>query len=211
MDAPQDDDPARPDLEALTQAAASGDDAAMAQLLERHQDELHAFVRLRYGKLLAARESSSDLVQSVCREVLEHADRFRHPEPSAFRRWLFVTAMRKIKNRQAYYLAGRRDVLREKTPSARDDDSGLEEAWMQHYCTFSTPSAAVGMREEVARVEEAFEALTDEQREVLTLAHLAGMSRKEIGEHLGKSEGAVRVILHRALAKLSTKLGAEKS
>lgn len=192
-----------PELDALTRAAAEGDPGAMAELLERHRGELHAFVRLRYGKLLSGRESSSDLVQSVCREVLEHADRFRHPDRAAFRRWLFLTALRKIKNRQAYYLAGRRDVLREARPS----DPESEAALMQHYRTFSTPSAAVSLREEVARVEAAFDHLSEEQREVLTLAHLGGLSRKEIADQIGKTEGAVRVILHRALAKLSAHLG----
>ena len=199
MAAPRED----PEIEALTRAAAGGDAGAMAELLERHQDELHAFVRLRYGGLLAGRESSTALEQSVCREILERADTFRHADRAAFRRWLFVTALRKIKNRHAYYLAERRDVLRE----ARPADSGAEDALMQHYRTFSTPSGAVSVREEIERVEAAFEHLTDEQREVLTLAHLAGLSRKEIAEQLGKSEGAVRVTLHRALAKLSSHLG----
>lgn len=35
------------------------------------------------------------------------------------------------------------------------------------------------------------------------LAHVVGLSRAEIAERLGKSEGAVRVLLHRALARLA--------
>lgn len=187
----------------LSRAAAGGDRGALETLLERHHGELHAFVRLRFGQLVGRRESSWDLVQSVCREVLEHADRFQYGGDDGFKRWLFTTALRKINDRRAYYLAGKRDVLREVQGSGSKDS---EDDLMQHYRTFSTPSRAASDREEVARVEAAFDVLTDEQREVLTLAHLGGLSRGEIAEQIGKSEGAVRVTLHRALAKLSTEL-----
>jgi DNA-directed RNA polymerase specialized sigma24 family protein len=35
---------------------------------------------------------------------------------------------------------------------------------------------------------------------------VAGLSRAEIGAAIGKSEGAVRVILHRALTRIATLL-----
>ncbi len=193
-------------IDELSQAAAAGDRKALEELLERHHGELHAFVRLRFGQLVSGRESSLDVVQSVCREVLENAERFQHGGDNGFRRWLFTTALRKINDRRAYYLAGKRDVLREVPATVRHDQHDSTADLMQHYRTFSTPSRAASDREEVARVEAAFDVLSEEQREVLTLAHLAGLSRAEIAEQLGKTEGAVRVTLHRALAKLSTQL-----
>ena len=65
--------------------------------------------------LLRARESGSDLVQSVCREILAQAHRFQHPSESAFRRWLYTTAMRKISDRADHWRAeckGRKSELR---------------------------------------------------------------------------------------------------
>ncbi len=193
--------------DSLREAAAGGDRRALERLLERHHGELHAFVRLRYGKLLSGRESSFDLVQSVCREVLENADRFKYAGDNGFRRWLFTTALRKINDRRAYYLAGKRDVLREvQQPGSKSGGESDVADLMQHYRTFTTPSQVASDREDVARVEAAFEVLSEEQREVLTLAHIAGLPRAEIAEQLGKTEGAIRVILHRALAKLSSRL-----
>lgn len=188
------------ELQALTDAAGRGDRRALENLLARYTPELHAFVRLRAGAMLKARESSADLVQSVCREVLEHADRFRYPSEAAFKRWLYTTALRKIKNRHAYYMAGKRDVLRHATPP---DDEQAARDLLDHYRSFSTPSRQVMVREEVERVEGAFAQLSDEQREVITLAHMVGLSRAEIAEQMNKTEGAVRVLLHRALAKVS--------
>lgn len=49
------------------------------RLLQEHLPGLRAFVRLQATPEIRAQESVSDIVQSVCREVLTHADRFQHP------------------------------------------------------------------------------------------------------------------------------------
>ena len=191
------------DIEALTRAAGQGDRDAVEKLLERYLPEIRAVVRLRAGPMIRARESNSDIVQSVCREVLLHMERFRHPSESAFKRWLYTTALRKIVGRRDFYLAQKRDVLRNVTPPADEDaDQGLLEC----YHTFSTPSRQAMVREEVERIEAVFEDLPEEYREVITLAHVVGLSRAEISEQMGKSEGAVRMLLHRALAQVARKL-----
>ena len=198
MDAPQE------DIGKLAEAAARGDRAAVDALLGRYLPELRAFVRLRAGAMVRARESSSDLVQSVCREVLQHIDRFQFPSEPAFKQWLYTTALRKILNRQEYYLAQKRDALRE---APVDSDRSSDERMMQAYRSFSTPSRQAMLREEMERIEKAFESLPEEYREVITLAHIVGLSRSEIAAQMGKSEGNVRVLLHRALAKVSSLLG----
>jgi len=184
----------------LAEKAAAGDAGAMQTLLEMHLEGLRAFVRLRTGPELRQRESSSDLVQSVCREILEQAHRFQHPSESAFRRWLYTTALRKISDRAEHWRAQKRDAGREQAfPS--QGEAGL----LQRYASFSSssPSQHAMVREEVERVERAFGELTEEQREVITLAHVAGLSRAEIAEQMGRTEGAVRVLLHRSLARLA--------
>ena len=76
------------DVLALKEAACAGDRAALDALMVRYLPQLRAFVRLRAGPLVRVHESSSDLVQSVCREVIQNAERFRHPSESAFKQWL---------------------------------------------------------------------------------------------------------------------------
>jgi RNA polymerase sigma-70 factor (ECF subfamily) len=198
LDAPQE------DIGKLAEAAARGERAAVDALLGRYLPELRAFVRLRAGAMVRARESSSDLVQSVCREVLQHIDRFQFPSEPAFKQWLYTTALRKILNRQEYYLAQKRDALRE---APLESEQSSNERMLQSYRSFSTPSRQAMLREEMERIERAFESLPEEYREVITLAHIVGLSRSEIAAQMGKSEGNVRVLLHRALAKVSSLLG----
>lgn len=189
----------------LAEQAALGNEVALRTLLELHLGDLRAFVRLRAGPELRRREASSDLVQSVCREVLEHGDRFQHPNESAFRRWLFTTALRKIADRADHWHAQKRDVAREEALPSRDKTG--DAALLRCYSSFASPSQVAMAHEEIERVENAFEHLTEEQREVITLAHVVGLSRAEIAAHMQKSEGAVRVLLHRSLARLTEVLG----
>ena len=194
------------DSRELAEDAAAGDAGAVEELLARHLAELRAFVRLRAGPLVRARESSSDLVQSVCRDVLSNMERFRHPSDNAFKRWLFKTAVRKIHDRREYYLAEKRDALRSVPIAETGDEApgGIRGSQLVDlYRTFTSPSHRAMVGDEIARVESAFDQLTEEEREVVTLAHLVGLSRAEIADQLERSEGAVRVLLHRTLAKLA--------
>jgi RNA polymerase sigma-70 factor (ECF subfamily) len=188
----------------LAERAAGGDRAALDELVVRHVDGLRAFVRLRVGAELRARESSSDLVQSVCREILQEARRFQHPSESAFKSWLYTTALRKIADRAQHWRAQKREVGREERMPSRADDSGL----IGIYRSFSSPSQHAVASEERERIERAFEELDEEQREVIVLAKVAGLSRAQIAAQTGRSEGAVRVLLHRSLARLAEKLEA---
>jgi RNA polymerase sigma-70 factor (ECF subfamily) len=188
----------------LAQAAAEGDSGAVEQLLERFLPDLRAFVRLRAGEVVRGREAYSDIVQSTCREVLEHIDRFRFPSEAAFRQWLFTTALRKLSNKRDYIQAEKRDARREEALHGSREQS---QQLLACYRGFASPSNVAILHEEVERIERAFDQLSDEQREVITLARVVGLSRAEIAEQMGRSEGAVKMLLSRALAELALRLG----
>lgn len=194
--------PEEPDDEerALIERLSRGDDSALEPLLVRHLPGLRAFVRARAGKLIRNREDNSDVVQSICREILDHKDRFQVPADNGFKRWLYLTALRKLQNRQEYWLTQKRDVGRE---AMHLDGSQGDEALLDGYASIASPSSELMAREAVERIEAAMDALPEEYREVLTLARMVGLSRAEIGEIMGKKEGAVRMLLFRAQAKLA--------
>lgn len=189
----------------LLESASQGDENAVEALLRRYLPGLRAFIRLRSGPLVRARESSEDLAQSVCREVLQHIDRFQHGNETGFKHWLFTTAMRRIQNKHEYWKAQKRDAARDVPLDGGRSDGG-NEALLTAYRTFSSPSQHAMANEELERIEAAFDELGDDEREVIALARIVGLSHKEIGEKMGKSEGAARVALHRALIKLAERL-----
>lgn len=185
------------DLDALVAAAASGDQAAMHLLLETYLPRIRAYVRLRAGAQLLTHESRSDLVQSICRDLLENARRLQSTDVEGFQAWLFTTARRKLADRGALWGTQKRDPQRE-VDGAWDDGAVLGSCH-----GFFTPSREASAREELVRVEAALAMLPDERREVILLAKVLGLSRREIGERLGRSEGAVRALLTRALTDLA--------
>lgn len=150
------------------------------------------------GPLLKGRMTESDIVQSVCREILTRGDDFRHPSAQAFRRWMYATTLRKLSNQRAGLTARRRDVTRETSMTAEDGRT-LEPGDGDG----TTPSAQAVIAEELQRLEAALGALPEASREIILQARIAGRSREEIAAATGRSPGAVRMQLHRALAQLA--------
>ena len=173
-----------------------------AALLQQNLPALRAFVRLRLSPTLRTRESVDDVVQSTCREVLESLSGFRGGGESGFRRWLFTLASRKLSDRWAFHTAQRRDPGREQ---------GGDDALRACYAQLAGPRTRMASVEELLRIERAFDALRPEDRELITLCRVLGMTSAEAGDCLGRSAGAVRTGLHRALARLAENLEAAET
>ncbi len=61
------------------------------------------------------------------------------------------------------------------------------------------------------RLSEALASLPEDQREALRLRYVEGLPSKQIAERLGKTDGAVRVMLTRSLNKLQDMLGTKRT
>jgi RNA polymerase sigma-70 factor, ECF subfamily len=205
---------------ALVTRASQGDAVAVEDLLQMHMPGLRAFVRLRCGPMLRAKESSSDIVQSVCRELLTGMDRFVYSGEAGFKAWLFTAAARKVADRAEYWKAGKRDAALEVSPQAAGGGRGGggggggggaggsadDGALFDIYRTACTPSQVVMGREALERIEAAFDALPEDYREAVVLSRVLGLSRAEVAQAMGRTETAVRHLLFRGLAQLSATL-----
>ena len=188
------------DTARLFEAAASGDRAALGTLLEQYLPQLHAFVHARYGPGLQARESSMDVVQSVCRQILaaRQISDFRGEE--RFRAWLFTCALNKIREKHRFHHYGMRDVGRE--------EQELDVGPLGNVAHLLTPSRAAVGKETAEALGAALAALSEEHREVIALARLARLPHAVIAEVMNRSEEAVRQLLARALVRLTRELRA---
>lgn len=177
------------------------DGPCFESLLNAQIPALQAFLRLRTKRALRDRESHVDLAQSICREALEGKERYEHHDAAGFKNWLFTLARRKLAERDRHWNTDKRDIGREQRAFANDDDESV--GLVEQYATFSTPSMHASSREQLAEIERAFDRLSDEQREVISLVRIAGLSHKEAGEILGVSEEGSRQLLRRAIVRLS--------
>ena len=156
--------------------ATRGDERAIEDLMTDYLPGLHAFLRLRMGAELRAKESASDLAQSVCLDILRHIDRYQHRSDRNFKQWFYMTALRKVRNKAQYYKRGVRDVGRE-----ADLDSIASV-----YQTVSTPSQDMIGKEAVGRFEKAFDQLAADHQEIICLCRIAGLSHRDAGEVMGR-------------------------
>lgn len=177
--------------------ASQGDPAALEGLLERYLPELRSFVRLQMGPLVNQKESSSDIVQSCCRQVLDKLGDFEYRGEFAFKKWLFIACTNKLRDRERHWFRQQRDVRREALLDDVTDPADL---------TLSSPSGEFLRREEIEKLRNALDSMSAEHRQVITMSRLLGMSHKEIAEALGSTEGATRALLHRAVARLGIAL-----
>lgn len=182
----------------LYERAKGGDAAAMSELLQRYLPQLHAFVRLRLDAVVRARESSMDVVQSVCRELLAARDRFEFRGEDRFRAWLFTSALNKILEKQRFHRLAKRDAGREQS-APLGEESALAVSLL-------TPSLVAMGRETARALESALDALSPEHREVITLARIVRLPHKVIAEVMGRREDAVRQLLARAMVRLTMEL-----
>lgn len=198
-------DPPQQPTRELVVSARGGDAGAAGELVERYLPALRAFVRLRSDNLLRQREADTDMVQTACREALEHLDQFQWRGEGSFRAWLFAFALNKIRNRKNHMLALKRDARREVAGTV--GDAALRAA----YATFATPTQELVSREGVSRIEAAIDRLPEAYREVVILSRFVGLTSVEIAAQQGKNEAAVRVQLSRALARLAALLEEDPS
>lgn len=182
----------------LFAAAAAGDRAALASLLEHYLPTLHAYVRGRLGGSLEPRESSMDVVQSICRQVLSAEGSFRFADEDHFRAWLFTAAVNKLREKFRYHRSQRRALASE--AQSLDHEPHTAAAFLE------TPSQQAIGSETAAAVQAALAELSEPHREVVMLARLVKLPHGVIAEVMGRSEVAVRQLLARAMLALDEAL-----
>ena len=171
----------------LVQLVLDGDTQAFNDLVERHQS--HAYnLCLR---MLGDADAAADVAQDAFISAYKHLPSLR----GEFRPWL----MRIVAN-------GCRDVLRSKKrrPSVsldleRDDD---DTPAMQIADTSDGPEAALMKSELQITIAGALAEIPDDQREVIILSDIQGLSYQEIADMTGINIGTVKSRLNRARSRL---------
>lgn len=133
------------------------------------------------------RAEVKDLRQDVYVRVYESAARVRPATPRAF---LFATARNLMVDR-----------LRRERIVPIDFTEDLEA--LNVYIDEISPERRLGAREELQRLVQAFDALSDKCREVMWLRRVEGLSQRDTAARLGMHEGAVESQLARGVRALA--------
>lgn len=170
----------RSDEARLIQRAKQGDADAFAEIYERHRLRVFNYVFYRVHHLATA----EDLTGEVFVRLVESIERFEY-RGRPLLTWLYTIARNAVIDHQRR--AGRAEMLPLDERRVIGDDEVQEAAERALTQT---------------RLARALEHLTEDQRQVIILKFIEGMSNDEVASIVGKSVGAVKALQHRGLAAL---------
>jgi RNA polymerase sigma-70 factor (ECF subfamily) len=186
--APTEEAHADPDLDAVR--AAQADRSAFAILYRRYLDGVYGYAFYQLGD----HHDAEDATERIFLAALAALGGFRDTG-STFRAWLFRIAHNTIAN--AHRSRARRPTV------------ALPENW-DRPAPDADPAGLVGRGEELREVLAQVDQLPEERRQVILLRFVDELTSREIGIVLDRSEGAVRVLLHRALRELAARLAEDR-
>ena len=173
------------DLRRLVDFAQRGDREALEALYLLHFDRIYSYLHLSVGN----RHDAEDLTTQTFLKMLEAIGRFRW-QSAPFSAWLFRIAHNLAMD---HFRATRRWQPEEEVPEPEDAVEGSAE---------DAAFESIGRRSMLQLIEN----LSHEQKQVLTLKFVFNFSKGEAAKILGKTEGAVKSLQHRALVSLQKQI-----
>jgi RNA polymerase sigma-70 factor (ECF subfamily) len=173
------------DVDRLVTEARNGNVAAFETLYDMFAGRVFRFFRYR----VANAETAEDLTQKVFLKMIEQLPNYRNMG-LPFAAWLFSIARNTwVDDRRTDHPAAPLDDAVELASDQRGPEDRAADAY------------------ELDMVRQALARLTDDQREVIVCRFFAGLTPRETAAQMGRTEGSVRVLQHRALASLRGLLG----
>src|SRR4051812_47242456 len=168
-------------VRALVERGQQGDREALEELYLLHFDRIYSYLHMSVGN----RHDAEDLTTQTFLKMLESIKRFRW-QSAPFSAWLFRIAHNLAMD---HFRASRRWQPEEDVPEPVGE---------------TEPSAEAVAFQSIGRQSmlELIEGLSLEQQQVLTLKFVFNLPNAEVATILGKTEGAVKSLQHRALVSL---------
>jgi RNA polymerase sigma-70 factor (ECF subfamily) len=158
--------------------AQAGSQAALRFLYLRYADDILRFVK----SLVRDHHEAEDITQNVFMKLMKVIGKYE-PRDVPFSAWIRKVA----RNVALDHLRARRMTLFEDVQVAEDNRRQVSHERSRDLC-------------------EALDRLTEEQREVLILRHIVGLTPAEIAKLLGKNENAIHGLHHRGRLSLQSAL-----
>jgi RNA polymerase sigma-70 factor, ECF subfamily len=173
-------------------AAKAELDREFEALYRAHLRDVYSYAYYRVGN----HHDAEDLTEQAFLQAYRHFERARREsEGRPLRPWLI---------RIAHNLASNHHRDRARRPAANLD--AVEPPAHPH-----PTERVVEGREELRDVIRELDSLPEDRREALIMRFALGMSNREIARALGRTDGATKVLIHRALKQLGERLEADGS
>lgn len=185
----------------LLERVAAGNPAALDRLLRLHRGYLRRVVQGRMEPALSARVDASDVVQETQFVIAKRIGDFIKRRPTSFRIWIRQKVLEQlVDQRRRHIEAEKRSVLKEQNMS---DVSSMA---LARKLLAETPSKILRKIELQEQVRGFIEQLSENDREVLSLRHVEGLSNSEDADILEIDPNTARQRYGRALRRLHQRL-----
>jgi len=165
----------------LVASAQRGDTRAAGRLYDRHHLPIFHYVYARTSHQQVAEDLTGEVFTRMIRHLPEYEER-----GIPFRAWLYRIAGNLVKD---HYRRNGNVPL----PLSVAEEVNVP---------VNSPDRVVERTLTLASVQQALAQIDENQREVVFLRFLAGMSLKEVASTMDKSVGAVKSLQHRGLTAL---------
>ena len=173
------------EVESLVAQAAGGDTEAFGRIYDIYADRIYRHIYYRTSNI----EDARDLTQEVFVKAWQALPKYKRTK-TPFLGWLFTISH----NRVIDYYRTKKDYSYLKDEIVMEDSKRSPEKLVEDQFT----------QQEVRR---AILQLPEDQQQVILMSFIEGFEYSEIASALNKSEGNIRVIVHRALKKMREILG----
>jgi RNA polymerase sigma-70 factor (ECF subfamily) len=189
---------------AIVQKIKSGDGEALALYISQRSPQLLSFIEKRMSDALRRRIEAADILQDLTTSAWQSLAGVEWGEREPFG-WLCQQAERRIIDaHRRHFGAQKRSAGREVNLSGGASSSGEEGGGMADLlaASMTSPSGVLSRQQKEFHMLQALESLPEDAREALRMRYVEGLPSKEIAQKLGRTDGAVRVLLTRSLQKL---------
>jgi RNA polymerase sigma-70 factor (ECF subfamily) len=165
-------------------------DEEFSALYKAHLRDVYSYAYYRVGN----HHDAEDLTTQTFIQAYRHFERAQSESNGRpLRPWLI---------RIAHNLAANLYRDRARKPQSPIDDT-------EHLRSLHTTEDLVEGRDELARILKGVDSLPDDRREALIMRFALGMDNREIARAMGKTDGATKVLIHRAIKQLEQIVAAE--
>ena len=180
-------------------SARDGSPEAIDRLFRLVGPRLLSWIRLRMGRDLRSRMESTDLLNATMLRAFAAFDSLQAQNEDSLMAWFVRIARSELHDRREHHGAQRRDLRKEAALSGDVDRIAAD---------VQSQTGRLMQDQRMLALEEAIESLPEQQREVVILRQLEELSWAEIGARLNKKPDACRMLLARAMARLTLEMSA---
>jgi RNA polymerase sigma-70 factor (ECF subfamily) len=179
--------------------AAKADPARFDALYRRYLARVYSYAYYELGDHHAAEDATEATFVSALTNLQRFEERARPADgegASTFRVWLFQIARNEVAGERRRYRRRPTEPIGATTAAIVSDPLNVEDEAVR--------------RDQAREAWRAVGRLPGERRQAMVLRFVDELSTAEIAGVLGKSEGTVRVLIHRALKSVAKELGADR-